>query len=85
MSKVNYQAVLSSGEVISRSSARTYSHAWVVKKSGKIFDKGFSSTKELAEKSSQSVINFMVSLQLKKDKESLRVLFSNEVVGITVV
>ena len=38
------------GHTISRRSDRTYSHAWIVTVDGKIVDKGFSGSAELAHK-----------------------------------
>ena len=38
------------GHTISRNSDRTYSHAWIVTVDGKIVDKGFSGSAELAHK-----------------------------------
>ena len=57
------------GHAISRNSDRTYSHAWIVTVDGKIVDKGFSGSAELAHKAAAATHPKDISA---KDKARLR-------------
>jgi hypothetical protein len=75
-----YQATLSTGEVLTRSSNRDYQGAWAVFFNGKIYDQGFSKTIELAQKGAKSCFNWKLSLFEKCEKDEAKSLMRIEVV-----
>jgi hypothetical protein len=43
--------------IVTRNSDREYSHAWLVTEDGRIYDRGFSKSKDLAEKAARAPIS----------------------------
>ena len=54
--KTKYTATLADGTILTRSTERTYSHAWAVFFEGKLIESGFSARLDLAEKAAAALL-----------------------------
>jgi len=54
--KIKYTATLADGTVLTRSTERTYSHAWAIFFEGRLIESGFSARLDLAQKAAQALM-----------------------------